>query len=151
MVSSTDSLGGQKSQPGWQSGTTPCSNHSALPCSIASPNGSRHNRMTPTCKKQLCNFIVLHIYSHNVNGLKSTQDDKLENLANALAAEDITFCCLQETWLGGDTLNQIKASKDSKPAMCIFFHHGQPHQKGRGSGGVGILLGPKGKSAWQLA
>eukprot|EP00957_Ditylum_brightwellii_P055105 4177026-Ditylum_brightwellii.AAC.1 len=94
---------------------------------------------------------MLHGYSHNVNGLKTTQDDKLENLANALAGDDITFCCLQETWLSGDTLKQIEVSKDSKQAMCIFFHHGQPHQNGRGSGGVGILLRPKGKTAWQLA
>eukprot|EP00957_Ditylum_brightwellii_P061028 4632999-Ditylum_brightwellii.AAC.1 len=34
--------------------------------------------------------------------------------------------------------------------MCIFCHHGQPHQKGHGSIGVGILLGLKGKSAWQV-
>eukprot|EP00957_Ditylum_brightwellii_P066236 5026318-Ditylum_brightwellii.AAC.1 len=60
------------------------------------------------------------------------------------------FTLLHETWLSVDTLSQIKFSKDSKSAMCIFFHHGQPLHKGRGSGGVGILLGPKGKTAWQL-
>eukprot|EP00957_Ditylum_brightwellii_P192796 14679612-Ditylum_brightwellii.AAC.1 len=32
-----------------------------------------------------------------------------------------------------------------------MFHHGQPKQVGRGSDGVGILLGPLGGKAWQLA
>eukprot|EP00957_Ditylum_brightwellii_P192903 14687927-Ditylum_brightwellii.AAC.1 len=79
------------------------------------------------------------------------QDDKLANLANAITENNITFCCIQETWLSGNTLNQIKVSKDLKPAQCFFFHHGQLVQKGCGSGGVGTLLGPKGKTAWQLA
>eukprot|EP00957_Ditylum_brightwellii_P101055 7701861-Ditylum_brightwellii.AAC.2 len=38
-----------------------------------------------------------------------------------------------------------------QPVQCLFFHHGQPQQQGRGSGRTIIFLEPKGKAAWQLA
>eukprot|EP00957_Ditylum_brightwellii_P005555 425918-Ditylum_brightwellii.AAC.1 len=103
--------------------------------------------MTRTPKPR--DFTALHGYSHNVNGLK--QDDKLERLADSIAAKGITFCCLQETWLGGDNLYQVETLADNKPAFCLVFHHGQPNQRGRGLGGVAIILGPKGKEALRLA
>eukprot|EP00957_Ditylum_brightwellii_P186227 14177201-Ditylum_brightwellii.AAC.1 len=62
-------------------------------------------------------------------------------------SRDISFCCLQETWLSGDDLYQVQTSKDADAKQCIFFHHGQPKQVGRGSGGVGILLTPLGVQA----
>eukprot|EP00957_Ditylum_brightwellii_P182598 13908643-Ditylum_brightwellii.AAC.1 len=45
----------------------------------------------------------------------------------------------------------IETSHLGTPSNCLFFHHGQPVQEGRGSGGVGILLGSGGKTAWKQA
>eukprot|EP00957_Ditylum_brightwellii_P036164 2739719-Ditylum_brightwellii.AAC.1 len=67
------------------------------PPSFAGPAGGKS--LGAQRKKRLHNFTMLHGYSHNVNGLKNTQDDKLEDLANAITDNNITFCCVQETWL----------------------------------------------------
>eukprot|EP00957_Ditylum_brightwellii_P054211 4106100-Ditylum_brightwellii.AAC.1 len=102
-------------------------------------------------KKWHCNITVLQGYNHNVNGLK--QDLKIEQLCQAFWDDNIDFGCLQETWLSGDYRREIKnkSKHDDKLHLCFFFHHGQPIQQDRGSGGVAILLGGKGIQAWKNA
>eukprot|EP00957_Ditylum_brightwellii_P165676 12612502-Ditylum_brightwellii.AAC.1 len=75
----------------------------------------------------------------------------MERLAQAVLKSNVDFCCLQETWLSGDYRCQIEMSHLGTPSNCLFFHHGQPVQEGRGSGGVGILLGSGSRTAWKQA
>eukprot|EP00957_Ditylum_brightwellii_P032117 2435595-Ditylum_brightwellii.AAC.1 len=97
------------------------------------------------------NITVLQGYNHNVNGLK--QELKIKRLCQAFWDDNIDFGCLQETWLSDDYQREIKTKSmhGDKLQSRLFFHHGQPIQQNRGSGGVAILLGKNGIQAWKNA
>ena len=88
---------------------------------------------------QSCYFNAI---GHNVRGLS---DGKLEELVRHMEDNDIFLVCLQETWRLGDF-------RDESHGYLFINHGGQvPHGGGRGrnSGGVGFLLNPTAKQAFE--
>eukprot|EP00957_Ditylum_brightwellii_P208831 15359108-Ditylum_brightwellii.AAC.1 len=112
-----DSLGRRKCVSWWRPLVHPFSYQPASPPSFAGPAGGKS--LGVPHKKWLCNFTHLHGYSHNAQGLKD--DLKIERLAHALTLRNISFCCLQETWLSGDDLHQVETSKDANKNNASFF------------------------------
>ena len=78
---------------------------------------------------------------HNVRGLK---DEKLEELVEHMRQRRIWAYALQETWRVGD----FQMESDG----FLFINHGYPERRcSRGSGGVGFVLSPEARKAWEAA
>jgi hypothetical protein len=86
-----------------------------------------------------CNIIIR---GQNCRGLK--REEELEELAERVLSKVIFALAVQETWRTGDF--QIESRG------VLFIGHGFQEAKcRRGSGGVGLMLGPAARKAWEAA
>jgi len=81
------------------------------------------------------------LYGHNTRGLS---DDKLEELVEHMRERKIYAYAVQETWRTGDQQRESNG--------FLFVGHGYSVRRcNRGSGGVGFILSPAARKAWEAA
>eukprot|EP00957_Ditylum_brightwellii_P032251 2443751-Ditylum_brightwellii.AAC.1 len=115
----------------------------------ASPTHSRDRGQTKHPRPSKC--TTFSGFSLNANGIRTNDDQKLEQVCHQLAHRTANFFCLQETRLEGNYDPTDIATPKGLSDSCLFFHHGQEKQLPRGSGRVAILLSESGKRAWESA
>ena len=83
------------------------------------------------------------MHTQNVRGLTSSV--KFESLIDRMIQLNMHACCVQETWLIGNWTRKIQD--------FYVFHHNydEKKKKGRVTGGVAIILSPRGVEAWKDA
>ena len=80
-------------------------------------------------------------FGHNVRGLR---DEKLEELVEHMKVRKMWTYAVQETWRESDF--QLESGG------YLFINHGYPERRcNRGSGGVGFVLSPDARKAWEAA
>ena len=83
----------------------------------------------------------VNCFGHNVQGLS---DEKSEEVVEHMKVRRIWVYVMQETWRVGDF------QQESGGFLCI--NHGFPVRRcNRGSGGVGFVLSPGARIAWEAA
>jgi len=83
----------------------------------------------------------VNCFGHNVRGLS---DEKLEEVVEHMKRRRLYVYVMQETWRVGD----FQQESDG----FLFINHGHPERRcNRGSGGVGFVLSPNARLAWEAA
>jgi len=109
------------------------------------PNLSTHqDPQSPlqTPQKKRPKEAFYNIFSQNLQGAKD--ELKLECIIHSMRRHHIDIYLIQETWLTGNWTKDIHG--------YTLFHHGlETATCSRGTGGVGIILSPRMKTAWTNA
>ena len=94
---------------------------------------------------------VKRIVSHNVRGMRDEYADKQEALVEWAKTKHVFVACLQEVWRTGTAVHKNVEVHGMPTGWALITHGLQTAVCARGSQGVGILLSPEAKVAWEKA
>ena len=94
---------------------------------------------------------VKRIVSHNVRGMRDEYADKQEALVEWAKNKHVFVACLQEVWRTGTAVHKNVEVHGMPTGWALITHGLQTAVCARGSQGVGILLSPEAKVAWEKA